>query len=224
MQIQHEETPKYDGVFITLGSFHIEMAFFKVSGKIIAESGGPYILEECVISIKSFISGLSYNKCKRMHEILAAAFEVLHFERFLDKQEDVEEIIDIIKPEIKNIETDCCVYSKEADEILDRYGKFCQETENEAHGKTGASWMNILYISIITLHVVSGLVILSCKFVCLPEITNFFFAFNHVNYARWLVNYYDTFLIRMLKFTKILRIDGLVLKEQRSPSLPHLLT
>ena len=41
MQIQHEETPKYDGVFIALGSFHIEMAFFKVLGKIIAESGGP---------------------------------------------------------------------------------------------------------------------------------------------------------------------------------------
>ena len=149
---------------------------------------------------------------------------MLHFERFLDKQEDAEKIIDIIVLQIKYIETDCSVFSKEANEILDRYDKFCQETENEAHGKTGASWMNILYISIITLHVVSGLMILSCKFACLPEITNFFFAFNHVNYARWLVNYYDTFLIRMLKFTKILRIDGLVLKEQRSPSFPHLLT
>ena len=84
MQIQHEETPKYDSLFIALGSFHIEMAFFKLLGIMIAESGGPYILKECGISIKSFISGLSYNKCKRMHETLAAAFEVLHFERFLD--------------------------------------------------------------------------------------------------------------------------------------------
>ena len=53
-----------------------------------------------------------------MHKILAAAFEVLHFERFLDKQEDVEEIIDIINLEITNIETDCRVYSKEADRYL----------------------------------------------------------------------------------------------------------
>ena len=36
--------------------------------------------------------------------LLAAAFEVLHFERFLEKQEDVEEIIDIIKLQIKYTE------------------------------------------------------------------------------------------------------------------------
>ena len=65
-----------------------------------------------------------------MNEILAAAFEVLHFGRFLDAQEDIEEIVEIIKLEIKIIETHCSVYSKEADKILDRYDKFCQETEN----------------------------------------------------------------------------------------------
>ena len=124
MQMQHEENPKYDGVFIALGSF------FKVLGKIIAECEEPYILEECGISIKSFVLGLHYNKCKRMNEILAAAFEVLHFGRFLDTQEDIEEIVEIIKLEIKIIETHCSVYSKEADKILDRYDKFCQETEN----------------------------------------------------------------------------------------------
>ena len=100
MQIQNQ---KYDGAFIALGYFHIEMAFFKVLVKIIAQSGGPYILKQCGISIKSLISGLSYNKCKRMHEVLAAAFEVLHFERFSDKQEAVEEIIDMVKLKINII-------------------------------------------------------------------------------------------------------------------------
>ena len=33
MQIQHNETPKYDRVFIALGYFHVEMAFFKSVGK-----------------------------------------------------------------------------------------------------------------------------------------------------------------------------------------------
>ena len=45
------------------------------------------------------LNGLSYNKCKRIHEIIAAVFEVLRFGRFLDKQEDVEEIIDTVKLE-----------------------------------------------------------------------------------------------------------------------------
>ena len=29
---------------------------------------------------------------------------------------------------------------------------------------------------------------------CFPEITNLFFAFNHVNYVRWLVKYYNTLI------------------------------
>ena len=29
---------------------------------------------------------------------------------------------------------------------------------------------------------------------CLPKITNLFLAFNHVNYARWLVKYYDAII------------------------------
>ena len=95
MQIQHEQTPKYDSVFIALRSSHFEMAFVKATGKITAQSGGSYILKASGIFIKSFISGLSYNKCKIMDEMLAAAFEVLHFERLLDKPDDVEDIKDI---------------------------------------------------------------------------------------------------------------------------------
>ena len=74
MQLQHEKTPKYDGVFTAVGSFHTEIAFFEALGKITDESGGPYILEECGLSIKSFISGLSYNRFKRMHATMVASF------------------------------------------------------------------------------------------------------------------------------------------------------
>ena len=54
MQIQHEETPKYDSVFIALGSFHIEITFFKPLGKVTYKSGGQNNLEECWIFVKSF--------------------------------------------------------------------------------------------------------------------------------------------------------------------------
>lgn len=38
-QIQSTEAPFYDNVFIQLGAFHIQMAYFKAVGKYIEESG-----------------------------------------------------------------------------------------------------------------------------------------------------------------------------------------
>ena len=40
-QIQATEAPVIDTIFINLGAFHIEMAYFNAIGKYIAESGGP---------------------------------------------------------------------------------------------------------------------------------------------------------------------------------------
>ena len=40
-QIQATESPAFDAVFINLGAFHIEMAYFNAIGKYINESGGP---------------------------------------------------------------------------------------------------------------------------------------------------------------------------------------
>ena len=64
MQIQKEESPVYNNMIIALGSFHIEMAYLKARDKIIPESGRLFLLQECQVSIKSSLSGLSYNKCK----------------------------------------------------------------------------------------------------------------------------------------------------------------
>ena len=68
MQIQCEEQPAFDNVFVALGSFHIELALFSAFGKIIAESGGPHVLTECEIlakgSVNGFIKGKNYKRCK----------------------------------------------------------------------------------------------------------------------------------------------------------------
>lgn len=47
-------------------------------------------------------------------------FWIVSFKRFLDKQEDVQKIMDITKLQFKGIETDHSVFSKEADEIIGR--------------------------------------------------------------------------------------------------------
>ena len=39
-----------------------------------------------------------------MHEILTTTLDIRHFEKLLGKQEDIEEIIDIIKLQMKDIQ------------------------------------------------------------------------------------------------------------------------
>ena len=71
MEIQIKEAPSIDKIFVTLGSFHIEMAFFSVIGKYISKAGEPHLLTESGIiengSLTFFLSGKSYKRSKRIH-------------------------------------------------------------------------------------------------------------------------------------------------------------
>ena len=62
MQIQANETPIYDKVFVALRAFHIELSFFSALGKYIAESGGPYILNEAKVIEKGSLNGIIMGK------------------------------------------------------------------------------------------------------------------------------------------------------------------
>lgn len=160
MQIQAEETPVFDNIFVALGSFHIEMALLSAYGKFIAESGGPHILNECEVlakgSINSFNKGKNYKRCKRMHELLALAMESLHFEMFLASQENSFENYEIIRSEVGVMKQEIdhedsnFVYSKEMEDIFTKYTSYCDDTRKGEHGKTAKYWIE--YISMIHLY------------------------------------------------------------------------
>ena len=99
MQIQAEESPRFDNVSVFMGQFHTEMAFFNTLGKFIAESGGPSILvgSQVIASglLKGFITGKHYNCCKRIHPLFATAMELLHFKLFLSSRDDIVEREDL---------------------------------------------------------------------------------------------------------------------------------
>ena len=52
LQIQKDESLVYGNMFITLYSFHIEMVYFKAFGKVISESGGPFLKYYEVIFVR----------------------------------------------------------------------------------------------------------------------------------------------------------------------------
>ena len=59
--MQAEKKPTFDNIFISLESFHPEIAFFSDPGKMTEDSDGHHILGECKIlgkgSINSFLKG-----------------------------------------------------------------------------------------------------------------------------------------------------------------------
>ena len=118
----------------------------------------------------------------------------MHFKIFLDLQENKEEILEIVSNQItiKEDVSESC--SREMNKIFDRYCTFTQDTEKGLYGKTAELWIQYVYM----IHLYHNFtrcvrtVGLDLCISCLPEITDIFFAMNHLNYVGWLVKYYDS--------------------------------
>ena len=158
MSIQAKESPEFDNVFVALGSFHIELAFFSACGKIVNESGAPHFLAELEIlkpgSLNGFIKGKSYNRCKRIHEYLSLAMESLHLESFLERSECPKDMTNVIRREIDLLKKDPTMfqYSQVIEDIFQAYDKYSRESLNGEHGKTPCSGCNILIRCIFTVN------------------------------------------------------------------------
>ena len=126
--------------------------------------------------------------------------ESLHFQAFIDSNENGSDNIELIKDELeiikeqKDIENH--VFSKEVEEFLELYKKFTVDTSKGLHGKTAQYWM--IYIEMVHMYhqltrsVRTGNINLYTA--CLPKIANYFFALNQPNYERWTVKYHDNLL------------------------------
>ena len=204
MHIQEEESPKFDNVFVALGTFHLELAMLKAVGSYIAESGGPHVLNECEVlakgSAQSFQSGKSYKRCKKIHKLLALAMETLHFNLFISNLENGEDVLDIIKDELNELKAEKDInqhpLSKDIENVLANYKLFVQETAEGKIEKTAQYWIN--YVNMVHLYHQLSRSVRTGDFKLyidsLPKITNLFFSFNQPNYARWTVKYHDNLL------------------------------
>lgn len=201
--IQAQEKPEFDNLFIQLGSFHIELSFFKAVGKFIAESGGPFILTETGIlasgSLRGFITGKHYNRCKRIHPLFSAALETLHFKKFYstlteEKRSEIEyETTMVNMSEMWSLESSTVLAS-----LCQDYQSYCEDTAQGKHGTTAKYWM--LYIRMIRLYHTFSRAVRTGNHLLyifiLPQFMSLFFVFNHQNYARWLVHFHNN-LLRM---------------------------
>ena len=99
--------------------------FFSMLGNYLAESGGSHILNETHVigkgSLKSFLSGESYNRCKRSHQLREAAMEILHVQAFVHQYDG--RFKTVVNNELHTIHTEKNLHEhiagKEFDEVFE---------------------------------------------------------------------------------------------------------
>ncbi|GFW88475.1 uncharacterized protein TNCV_3552451 [Trichonephila clavipes] len=87
-KIQSTTKPQFNNLFIHLGSFHLMMAFFKAIGVFINEWGLSHMMIESNIiasgSVNGLVEGKHFNRCKRLHLLMALGLQMLHFDHFFE--------------------------------------------------------------------------------------------------------------------------------------------
>ena len=115
LQLQAEEKPTY-------GNVTPPVHFFSIPAKYVAESGGSHILNETNVikkrSLKSFLSGKSYNRFKRSHQLLEAAIQILYVQAFVD-QYDGDRFETVVSNELHTIHTEKNLQDDITDEEFD---------------------------------------------------------------------------------------------------------
>ena len=116
------------------------------SVKVISESGGPAMLTDSGIlaqgSLRRFIECLSYNRCKRLHPMIALALETLLFRQFMKDYENS----DLVHLELKNVllekkeDVDRICKSALFVELFEAFEKFKDSAESGELGRTAQFW------------------------------------------------------------------------------------
>ena len=149
MQIQYQESPRINNIFICFSSFQIELAFFGAIGHILAESGGLHILVDTGVlvegSMNGLISGKHFNRCKRIHPLLAFAFRILHTGKFFRDYGNMPHDLPVTLSGIHSHPNPAALEAAERrdnyQDFFKNYDEFCEKTKAGDHGATARFWM-----------------------------------------------------------------------------------
>ena len=194
--IQAIESPEFDRLLILLGNFHLEMAFFGALGTYIHDSGIEYMLTESGIlaegSLTGFIKGKFYNRCVRIHQILASVMERLLFQRFLctlseEARTDMSYLLQDAPFEAKPIEEYLAV-NDSFHGHLKSYNIFFKQVMDGQLGPTAAYWSTYVYmVNRVYRQLQQAMHTndVDLYVSVLPTVLDIFFGLNRPNYARW---------------------------------------
>lgn len=174
------------------------LSFFKAIGMFIIGCGLTNISIDSEIlttgSVNSFLTGKHFNRCKKIHPLLSLALQLLHCEKFLEReQHDIKEIKDFLqKFNEQQTERPKTIENHNFKQLFDKYEKYRSETFQSLYGKTVQIYL--MYTRLVENYMTLEYSVRTGNFNLLiwilPKI-NIFFSFNHQNYARYLTIYFD---------------------------------
>lgn len=198
-QIRWKDNDFTQRTVIRLGEFHTCMSYLGILGKRFGDAGLQDILIESEVvapgSISGVISGHHYNRSMRAHKLLYESLQRIRFLTFLDTlpPEEKNECMDVIS-EIK------CAFQDRTMDVLcanEKFEKMCSKyvdfvKRRSAENPTFAFWSSYIDMVQILLLFVRATresdwqLHLSTVRLMMP----WFFAYGHVNYARYLPSYW----------------------------------
>lgn len=163
-------------------------------------SFGPQILSNTDVlaqgSCNGFLTGKHYNRCKRIHSLLAVAVKIIHFRQYLKESGPLSpEMTDMLKALHINSsqqEVDRIEKSTPFVTLMEDYEGFTAKTRQGNRGDTAKYWMH--YTDLVQLY---RLFVRACKTndvslftYALGRMRAVIFAANRPNYSRWMTLYH----------------------------------
>lgn len=194
MQVQSTEKPVYDNLFIHLGPFHIIVALFRAIGKFTDDCGIMNVAVESEIiangSVDGFLKGKHFNRCNRLHPLMAVDIEILRLESFIEKKKDIsinEDVYNNLSTSIDGNEPFVNVIENEAiSKLMTRYQYHKEDCRKGTFGKTPqfyVTYMDLVhYYQLLSQSIRTGNFSLH-KYI-LSKIASIFFMTNQPNYSR----------------------------------------
>ena len=152
--IQALDAQFYDKLLVMFGNFHLELAFYGAVGTFLNESGAEHLLAESEVfaegSLMGFIRGKFYNRCARIHDILALAMERKLYESSIctldpEKKNALNEAIFSIPPDREKQEQ-FLKTNEVFQQHMDEYEVYFQKSLSGDLGPTAQYWTIYIYL------------------------------------------------------------------------------
>lgn len=166
------------------------MALFKAIGKFIDKCGLTHMMVESELlasgSVNGFINGQHFNRCKRLHPLVALGLRTLLFEELVKREEITitPDVIGIIKPFLVNKLSDNIIADADLDNLLIKYLEHEEEVLDGKFDKTAQFYA--MYINFVHYYLTFIRSIRTGDFQLykeiIPKLSNCFFVFNQPNY------------------------------------------